>query len=171
MKPSTFSFASLNLSGIETERPSGNKVEIGPQTLTITEAKVRPTNSGNGFQLEVKLEDSKNAYIRDFITIQHSSADAQKFGRQRLKALLTYAGHPSPDEPGDVSSIVGRQVGVHVVEEEREITDDRTGQPKKIKVAAAKKFGAYFSHDGSATPPRTSSSGTPDKSLDDEIPF
>lgn len=42
------------------------------------------------------------------------SPKATEIGREELKSLLVWGGHPNPNHPGDVASIVGLKVGVIV---------------------------------------------------------
>jgi len=88
----------------------------------------------------------------------------QKWGREKLKALLTHGGHPTPDKPGDISSLKGLSVGVHV---EKDEYTDNTGM--KREGSRVKRFGAYY-------PPTLSDAAEPNSSLNesaskDKIPF
>lgn len=123
-------FANLDLSNIQ---------EAGPRTLRpgvhlckITEAKVEPTRGG-GTRVAVKFEGVKEAgYVYDFINIHlpGKSPRAEEIGRERLKSLLVAAGHPNPNRPGDIRSLLGLQVMVNV-EQGEDYKDPRTGEVRR----------------------------------------
>ena len=73
---------------------------------------------------------------------------------------MTHGGHPSPDKPGDISSLVGLRVGVHV---EKDEYTDTTGM--KREGSRVKRFGAYYPVVAGTVVETSSTTST------DEIPF
>ena len=170
----SFSFRELSLDGVEAQKESsgGSILKAGDYNCKISHAEVKDTRTG-GKQVVVDLRDEETgSSIKDFINVhvpagenlsieeKNNKSNAQKWGREKLKALLTHGGHPSPDMPGDISSLVGLRVGVHV---EKDEYTDSTGL--KREGSRVKRFGAYFPATAGVVG-ETSSSTTKD-----EIPF
>ena len=170
----SFSFRELSLDGVDAQKESsgGSILKAGDYSCKINSAEVKDTRTG-GKQVVIDLKDEQSgSSIKDFINVhvpaseglsveeKNNKNNAQKWGREKLKALLTHGGHPSPDKPGDISSLVGLRVGVHVGKDEY---TDSTGM--KREGSRVKRFGAYFPA-ANGTVAETSSSTTTD-----EIPF
>jgi hypothetical protein len=170
----SFSFRELSLDGVDAQKESsgGSILKAGDYSCKINSAEVKDTRTG-GKQVVIDLKDEQSgSSIKDFINVhvpaseglsveeKNNKNNAQKWGREKLKALLTHGGHPSPDKPGDISSLVGLRVGVHV---EKDEYTDSTGM--KREGSRVKRFGAYFPA-ANGTVAETSSSTTTD-----EIPF
>lgn len=135
-----WSFRNLNLKGVNPARVS-MRLPVGRHAVTITEAKMQPMKSGNGSQLYIKMEADDGNIAEDYITVFHdTSEDAQRIGRERLAGLLHASGHPSPENPGDVRSLLNLRVGVIV--EEDEFTNDKGAKVKTTK--PKRNGGAYF---------------------------
>lgn len=143
----SWSFDKLDLGGIEqdggraTLRPGNHKVKI-------SSAEIKTTKAGNGKYIEVKLEADNGQYVLDRINVHNPSQKAQEIGLARLKSLLTHGGHPTPDQPGDIKSLIGLEVGVRVEQGESWRDSDGNvrpggGQPRNN--------GAYFALDGSVS--------------------
>jgi hypothetical protein len=164
-----FSFRDLNLRDIEVSGPS---LTPGSHIAKVAKATVEKTRKG-GFQVVVIFKEiTTGAMISDYINVAvPSSEEATNIGRSRLKALLTYGGHPSPDKPGDITSLVGLTVGIKVNEEEYE----KDGVKKKgVKLLRS---GAYFDprQAGGSDAPEgrfaVSSHRNNASELDDDLPF
>lgn len=156
------SFGDLDLTEYETQGEGG--LEPGRYVATIAEAKMVPTKSGTGRMVEVKLVVPGQGAITDRINTYNPNEIAQRIGRERLKTLLTYSGHPNPNRPGDVASMRNRKVGIVVVKGEDWTNDRGERRPGRAEL---KKSGAYFKPEGDSGEAEAKSPST----LDDEIPF
>jgi hypothetical protein len=170
----SFSFRELSLDGVDAQKESsgGSILKAGDYSCKINSAEVKDTRTG-GKQVVIDLKDEQSgSSIKDFINVhvpaseglsveeKNNKTNAQKWGREKLKALLTHGGHPSPDKPGDISSLVGLRVGVHV---EKDEYTDSTGM--KREGSRVKRFGAYFPAANGTVVETSSTTST------DEIPF
>lgn len=169
----SFSFRDLDLSGNSIESGSV-MLEPGRHVTKITDASITNTKTGGKQVLVVLTAMNGDGSIRDYINIVVPGASAdekkamsQRIGRDRLKALLHFGGHKNPDNPGDISSMIGLVVGVNVTEDEYE---DKEGN--KRKGSRVKRGGAYFSPSelGHSGGPSSGGSSRRDD-LDDDVPF
>jgi len=176
----SWSFDKLDLGNVETD---GGRATLRPgnHEVKISSAEIKTTKAGNGKYIEVKLEADNGQYVLDRINVHNPNQKATEIGLARLKSLLTFGGHPSPDQPGDIKSLVGLKVGVRV--EQGESWRDSEGNVRPGG-GQPRNNGAYFALDGKVelgetepTPQMSvekSSSGTPTVKtggLDDAIPF
>jgi hypothetical protein len=166
-------FNNLNLSGVEAEK-GRSSLKPGSYICITKNSTVEDTNDKKGKKLVVELHAENGAgKVVDFINIYNRSEKAQEFGLKRLKALLVAGGHPNPDHPGDVASINGLRVGVHVDEgepwtDEKGVVRKGGGQPRQ--------WGAYFAPNdlenlvgtGAGAAP---TSATDNRPFNDRIPF
>ena len=123
-----FDFSTLDL--------SQNKVELGRSTLkpgryacVIKEAKIVVSPKGATMLRVVFLEEESGltASTNFTMALKRTDDNARKaidIARNKLKTLLTLSGHPSPNNPGDVASLIGHRVGV-VVEAGEDWIDDK----------------------------------------------
>lgn len=161
----SFNFRDLDLSGAGFDT-GGNTLKPGKHTVEITDAELKKTSTG-GFAVRVKMENDQG-YVQDFINVKNKSEQAQEIGRRRLHTLLHEAGHPNPDKPGDIKSIVGLSVGV-IVEQGEDWTDDKGekrsggGKPARGK--------CYYAVEGGGQPQKEGQMQGASDSLDDSIPF
>lgn len=171
-------FGGLDLSGVEAER-SSNTLRPGNYICKITEAEVKDTKDKRGKGLEVTFVDKDSGGdIKDWINLKNNNAEAERIGLQKLKALLISAGHPNPDRPGDVRSIVGLMVGVRVDQGEDWTDNNGRVRPGGGKV---RRSGAYFNQSAAShigPDPRANTRREPEantgrgaSSFNDEIPF
>jgi hypothetical protein len=165
----SFSFRDLNLKDVQVSGPS---LTPGSYVGHVVKAEIQPTRTG-GHQCVVTLkEEATGALITDYINVNvPSSEEATNIGRSRLKALLTFGGHPNPDNPGDIKTLNKLRVGFKVIEEEYE-KDGKKRMGTKLA-----RGGAYFSpQDGAASDGAASSGGSAPatgvgSAMDDDIPF
>lgn len=113
----TFSFSSLSLSGVQAAA-AGSVLSPGKYVVKVREVEVAETKAKNGQILKVKLACDEGV-ITDNINVFNANSEAQRIGREQLKALLVCGGHPDPDNIGQhgVQSIRGLTVGIIVVED------------------------------------------------------
>lgn len=166
----SFNFANLDLTGV---KPStgGSSVPVGPNLLEVTNAELTDNKAKTGKQLMVELSmmDGSGRKCRDYITVSDSRTGenfktAVRIGLERLRALLEFGGHPNPNNPGDISTLIGLVVGVHI--EKGEDWTDESGE-KKPGGGRPRKNAPYFKSDKSPTVAATSGR----KPIDDGIPF
>lgn len=177
---SGFSFRDLTLAGVETQRTGGNGLPSGQYICEVTNAELADTRNG-GKQVVVTLRDQDgHGEVKDFINVQiHTSEEATRIGRERLKALLVYGGHPTPDQPGDIKSLKGLRVGVIV---DPDVYTNKSGQ--QVAGAKPRRSGCYFSPseterqlgpDGRRAQVAGGRGGAPyekaDAGLNDDVPF
>lgn len=174
---SGFSFRDLTLDGVDTQRTGGSSLPPGQYICEVTGAELSDTKNG-GKQVVVTLRDQDgHGEVKDFINVLlHTSEEATRIGRERLKALLVHGGHPTPDRPGDIKSLKGLKVGVIV---DPDVYTNKTGQ--QVAGAKPRRSGCYFSPsetdrqlgpDGRRA--QVSGGGRPGPKgdgLDDEVPF
>jgi hypothetical protein len=163
-------FNNLDLTEVEAEK-GRSTLEPGSYTVKIVEALVNPAkNDSNGRVLALKFEEvNGKGSANDNINLVNRNPDATKIGLARLKAMLVAAGHPNPDRPGDVKSMIGLKVGLHI-EQDADWTD-RDGKLRKGG-GKPRRSGAYFK------PSDLSDAGASagrlrvfDDDLNDDIPF
>lgn len=163
-----FSFNDLNLGSYDVGG-AGQTLKPGRYHCEVTEVKLRDTRSG-GKQVEVTLQDKKDGLqIRHWINVHvPSSEKATRIGREQLKALLTFGGHPTPDNPSDIASLRGLTPGVSVGEDTYEKDGEtRTGSKVKGYFDPTEIGGAP-----SSQPPKNAGSSPPSDGVeDDDIPF
>jgi Protein of unknown function (DUF669) len=90
----------------DTEREEGSSYDLvpaGKYPAEIEDARMAVTKNGNGQMVNLRWKivagEYENRVVFQSILIQHTSADAQKFGRQRFKDLAVACGitHPITD--------------------------------------------------------------------------
>jgi hypothetical protein len=131
----------------------------GSYVAFIKDAKVGPLKSGKGQAVTATWEvegDSKYAgrLIFDRIIVAHESADAMKFGKQKLKDIATACN--VSEKITDLSVLLNKPCLISVKTEE----DPNGDYPPKNRVARVKKIGDTPKANGGDTKP-----------FNDEIPF
>ncbi|MDG1415949.1 MAG: DUF669 domain-containing protein [Alphaproteobacteria bacterium] len=154
-------FAELDLSSVDIQGSS--ILSPGQYEASIKSAAMQPTKNGKGSMLVVEYTVPTEGEIKDWMVLFHESDQTARIAREKLKTMLTHAGHPNPDKPGDVSSLKGLKVGINVVEGDKWTDDQGNVRDGGSKL---KRSGAYFSLSSSA--PATPEAKT---DLNDEIPF
>lgn len=167
-------FGSLDLGDVAADSGGRATLRPGNHEVTVDAAEIKQTKDGSGRYIEVILKDATGAHVKDRINVHNRNATATKIGLERLKSLLVYGGHASPDKPGDIKSLVGLKVGVRV-----ENGPDWRDNDGNVRPGGGQplKNGAYFALDGKVelgarepttpTPAPAASSNE----LNDEIPF
>lgn len=159
-------FGSLNLSGVEAEQ-GRRSLPPGSYVCRISKTEIKDTKDGRGKGLVVELSDvDGRGAVEDWINIYNRNEQTQEIGLKRLKSLLVSSGHPSPDRPGDVKSLVGLTVGVHV--EQGDDWTDRDGNKRKGG-GKPRSSGAYYKPEGAPAP--TFAERSKGSLPRDEIPF
>lgn len=74
---------------------------------------------GNNWLAQVVFEDTEGrGQITERFNLYHSSAEAQRIGREQFKTMLTHGGHPNPDKPhtaeGGIASVGGLRLKIIV---------------------------------------------------------
>lgn len=161
----SFSFNELNLSNVQVSSGSAT-LKPGRYQCEVTDAVLRDTRTG-GKQIEVSLNDlAGGGNIRVWLNVHlPSSQEATRIGREQLKAMLTFGGHATPDNPSDISSLKGLKPGVRVVSDSyQKDGETRTGSTVKGFFDPAE-IGAKVTSAKMQAPAPTNAP------LDDEIPF
>lgn len=104
-------FTSLDLSGVTASKPFVT-LSVGEHEVLVKDVEYK-TEGARG-TLMIEYEDQKGGSIREWLNIFNPSEKNQEISREKLKSLLTAGGHPTPDHPGDVKSIVGLRVRIYV---------------------------------------------------------
>lgn len=168
-------FDKLDLTGVEAQ--TSMRLQSGKYIVRCSNAEVKASeNSSRNRMLALQFDDEAgNGDIRVNLNIHHSSEQAQEIALRQLKSFLEEAGHPNPDKPGDVKSLVGLTVGI-VVGFGKPWTDrdgkSRTSTEVKRFLSVDKIGGMRLGPDG-AQPPATAAnaSGRAAGGINDEIPF
>lgn len=114
----SFNFSELNLSGAEVQS-GGSMLKPGKYIATVKEVKVTPTSKNDGsVKMDLVLEAANGGgTIKHWINLYNkTSAEATRIGRNELKTLLHFGGHPNPNQPGDVALIKNLTVGLLIKE-------------------------------------------------------
>ena len=166
----SFNFKELSLSGVELST-SAPILTPGRYVVEVTDSFLKTTKNG-GNAVELTMKDTKGGgTLRGWLNVNvPSSKPATRIGREQLKALLTFGGHPTPDSPGDVASIIGLKVGASVGKDTyMSDGEERVGSklkgffdPSEVD-PDAKPVSPTQSYEDDGSPSSTN--------LDDEIPF
>lgn len=163
-------FGGLDLTTVEAQ--TGRKtLTPGSHHCKIVSAEVRQTKDKTGHALAVEFQAvDGTGSVEDFINLNNRNDMAERIGKERLKALLIAAKHPNPNRPGDVKSLIGLEVGVHVEEGESWVNAEGKTVPGGGK---PRKSGAYYKV-GSEAPAGGGTNGGGYGGygdLNDDIPF
>ena len=112
-----FSFNDLDLTNVNVST-GGAMLSPGDYVAEITGAKMIKTKDKTGDRLEVKFSDVKGGgSINHWLNLNlPGKPEPTKIGREQLKTLAYFGGHPNPDKPSDVKTLVGLKVGIRVIE-------------------------------------------------------
>ncbi|NDD53858.1 hypothetical protein EBZ39_08255 [bacterium] len=173
-------FAELDLSGVQADVGSARLPE-GTYRVRCTDAKIVAKDGSRDRALVVDLVcQDGHGDIKVNFNVSHSSAQAQDIALRQLKGFLEVSGHPNPNKPGDVKTLVGLSC-VIAVGMGKPWTDDKGKQRQNTEV---KKYFPYDTPVSGPAPAQTSSgvaarnfqapaggNGGARRDLDDEIPF
>lgn len=176
-------FGSLDLSNVQ--ESGAPRLQPGKYMVKCTEAKVGSFGEHDiNKRVECVFEDvngSGTTSVR-FNVHYPANADTARIGLEQLKSFLVSAGHPNPDQPGDLGTLIGLKVGV-VVDQGKPYTnrEGRLVTPNEVKrYLKPEEFEAYnfVSRPAQSRPVNTSAalagqgaSAGAGAALDDEIPF
>lgn len=179
-----WNYTNLNMKGVVPQREN-NGLPEGRHICDVRNAELKQAKGGS-MQVAFDLIEINGAgKTFDRITVYHpraqqdaKAAKSVEIGKERLKALLVYGGHPNPDNHRDIRELNSLRVGV-ICERDEDWVDDN-GATRKGGVKP-KKSGAYFAPDGSSAPATSGETSHDDKwaqpreggpsDMDDEIPF
>ncbi len=132
-------FDKLDLSDVGTSS-SERRLKAGRYVCDIADVELQKTKDGKGRKVYLKFADTATGNtISDYINVFLPGKEkAQEIGRERLKTLLTFAGHANPNQPGDLKLIKGHRVGV-VVEPSQYEKDGQMMDGSEVA-----RWGAYF---------------------------
>lgn len=169
-------FGELDLSGVQGDVGSA-RLREGTYRVKCTDAKITGKDGSKDRALVADLVcQDGHGDIKVNFNVFHHSAQAQEIGLRQLKGFLEVAGHPNPNKPGDVKSLIGLECVV-AVGMGKPWTDDKGQTRQRTEV---KKF---FPVTTPASGPAPTSSGVSKsnfqapagggarRDLDDEIPF
>ena len=110
---SDWNFGSLDLSGVEESTGSSRLVE-GVYHVKCTDARIED-GVGSNKKLVIELADTEGSGdIRQILNIRHTSSRAQEIALRQLKTFLVSSGHPSPDNPRDISTLKNLECRIRV---------------------------------------------------------
>jgi len=95
----TFNMNELSLANVEMKNVQ-RKLKAGQYVCKVTDAKLQATKAKNGSMIIlVSFEDLKSGDTIDTSLNVHNvtSKQATQIGREQLKKLCVYGGHPTPD--------------------------------------------------------------------------
>lgn len=116
----SFSFSSLSLSGVQAASGAAGLLP-GRYIVKTKGAEISKTKDGKGAFIRVTLVDEGGkGVITDRINVFNANAEAVRIGKEQLRALCEFGGHPDPDNLGQhgIASLNGLRVGVLVGSEE-----------------------------------------------------
>lgn len=156
-------FGDLDLSGVK-EDEGYVALEPGEHEVVCTDAKVEQIEGTNNRKLVASFKSAGGAgSIRNNFNIFHSSSQAMEIGQRQLKSFLIAAGHPNPDKPGDVGTLVGLKCRVYVGMGKP--WRDRNGNERQ-----SPEIKRFINKDEATSKPSAGGEGTA-RAMDDEIPF
>lgn len=117
-----FSSITSGLSNVSVDN-SGNRKEslkAGPHVCRVTKAAMTKT-AKNGRQVAIKLTTEEHQITRTHFFFlaggptqkDEGTKSAIEANLKDFKSMLVHGGHPNPNNPGDIKSLVGLRVGVN----------------------------------------------------------
>tara|TARA_B100001094_G_scaffold100619_2_gene96769 strand:+ start:7175 stop:7711 length:537 start_codon:yes stop_codon:yes gene_type:complete len=177
----SWNFKSLNLAHVTADGPP--RTSEGDYICTITGAEIKEYN-GCRTAVVVSFKTDNGFAFKEFCTMHNTKKDDKsqngvEIGRKRLKSILEHGGHPNPDNPEDISTLKGLEVGVRLrLPKDSEGNVERWGNDAdgwKQSGVKPMPFGAYYSPDDMetviASTPVSNGHDTSQSEIDDEIPF
>jgi Protein of unknown function (DUF669) len=141
---------------------------IGTYTAEIEDAYVTTTKNGAGqmvcFKWRIIEGEYENRVVFDQILIQHTSADAQKFGRQKFKDVC--AACEVTGQVTDLEVLKFRKASIRVA-----VARDKTGEyGDKNRIARVQRYGTTL-NDGKPAAKALPKAGVVEAELDDKVDF
>lgn len=124
-------FGKLNLADVQ---EAGDPVlQPGKYIVTCDDAVVEDGRNPSDKRLVLTFK-APEGQLRSNLNIHNKSAQATEIALRQLKSFLVSAGHSNPDQPGDVSTLKGLQVGI-IVGEGKPYTNKEGNSivPKEVK--------------------------------------
>tara|TARA_X000000950_G_scaffold287933_1_gene402434 strand:+ start:3578 stop:4063 length:486 start_codon:yes stop_codon:yes gene_type:complete len=154
-------FGSLDLSSIDAEaRPAQlPDLKVGKHNVTCKWSEIKDTTTG-GKKVSMRFEAlDGSGQIWCNLNVVNKNKSSQEIARRQLKSYLLAMGHPSPDLPGDIQTLVGGECEVVLV-----LGSEFNGvQKPEVK---------YFNSLAVSTTQSTKDGEDVDQNdMDDEIPF
>jgi len=171
-------FGSLDLSGVDADSGSA-RLQPGTYRVKCTSAKVEAVEGTKNRKVVCEFVDADgHGDMRNIFNVVHTSEKAQEIGRKQLKGFLVAAGHPNPDQPGDITSLEGLECVVVVgMGKPWRDNEGNTRQNTEIKKWMSKDSPAP-GPSGEAAAPASGGAAraahqaqAPARQVDDEIPF
>jgi hypothetical protein len=152
-------FANLDLSGVEADDYA--PLQTGEYDAVCTKAEIKTAANGTDKRVVVSLkdEDGAGSIAAGFNVVHRGSKQAQEIGLKQLKSFLVAGKHPTPDNPGDIESLVGLRCRIYVGMGKPYLKDGNQVQRAEVK---------RFIMDGDAALKPAAKKAA---DLDDEIPF
>ncbi len=165
------SFKDLDLSSVEFSS-TPRTLKPGEHTCEVSEARYDDTKSGGSAVYVTFKSTDGDGSIRTMFNVVNKNPTAARIGQEQLKTMLTFGGHPNPDHPSDISSLLGLKVGVRV-------GPDTWRDMNGVEQEGSKVKGYFQLGDGGVSSPSTSqpqsntgqTDNQQDEPLDDDIPF
>ena len=105
--------ADLNLSGVTAD---GNGPQAGGHELVIENAIYEIPKSGSGRMLVLRFRAEDGSVVYERLCVFHDNPRAQTISRAKLRTILRAGKHPTPEQPGEIESLIGlRMRGVIVM--------------------------------------------------------
>jgi len=128
------SFSNLNLQDV-TAGSGLVMLDVGNHTCRVSDVEISIPKSGRGHTLMVELTSTEGVgSIRDWMNIDNANDIAERIAKEKLKSLLEFGDHPSPDQPGDIKSLLGLTVGVNIGMSKERKAPDGTVYPARREV-------------------------------------
>ncbi len=173
-------FGELDLSDVQSDVGSA-RLREGTYRVKCTDAKIAAKEGSKDRALVVDLVcQDGHGDIKVNFNVSHHSAQAQEIALRQLKGFLEVSGHPNPNKPGDVQSLIGLEC-VIAVGMGKPWTDDKGKQRhntevKKYMPSGSPAAGPVPAHlagaaKGNFQSPGGAASGGRRTDMDDEIPF
>tara|TARA_B100000745_G_scaffold300348_1_gene253925 strand:+ start:1248 stop:1757 length:510 start_codon:yes stop_codon:yes gene_type:complete len=167
-----FNFKELSLSEVDVSTAAPILMP-GRYVVEVKDAELRGTKNG-GDAVQISMTDTKGGgSLRGWLNVNvPSSKPATRIGREQLKALLTFGGHPTPDNPNDIKSLIGLTVGISVGKDTYQKDGvEREGSKLKGFFDPSELDPDILPKNQSHTSLSVETSAKNAQTLDDEIPF
>lgn len=170
-------FGSLDLTEVQSDVGSA-RLREGSYRVKCTDAKIAAKDGSKDRALVIDLVcQDGHGDIKVNFNVAHHKEQAQEIALRQLKGFLEVSGHPNPNKPGDVQTLIGLECVV-VVGMGKPWTDDKGKQRQNTEVKKYMPAGSPVSGPapvsagkGDFQAPGGPASGGKRTDMDDEIPF